>query len=193
VMFAEAISYLYSRGLTDEDFIKYKVHYSILENKILFPSYDGNEELNYYVIRSADPNATFKYQNSDNPKTHIIFNEHMIKWDEPLYIVEGVFDYISCRQNAVPILGSILTSNHKLYKQIVKHQTPVVFALDSDANKKMFKSIENIIMYNDHVSYIDWGDEVRDISEMGENDFAHYVTDHKVEYDMTSQIISRLL
>tara|TARA_Y100000310_G_C20700659_1_gene829553 strand:+ start:664 stop:1608 length:945 start_codon:yes stop_codon:yes gene_type:complete len=193
VMFNEVVRYLYSRGLTDEDFIKYKIHFSIVENKILFPSYDDNEELNYYVTRSADPECSFKYQNSGNPKIEIIFNEHMIDWKQPLYLVEGVFDYITCRKNAVPILGSTLTSNSKLYKKIVHHQTPVVFALDSDANKKMFKSIENIVMYNDHVSYIDWGAETRDISEMGTEDFSHYVKKHQIDYDITSQIISKLI
>jgi len=192
VMFGEVVKYLYDRGLTDDNFIKYKVHFSIVENKILFPSYDEREELNYYVTRSADPDSTYKYQNSGNPKIDIIFNEHLIKWDEPLYLVEGVFDYISCKQNAVPILGSTLTSNSKLYKKLVHHQTPVVFALDPDANKKMFKSIENIVMYNDHISYIDWGSETRDISKMGTEDFSHYAKDHQVNYDFTSQVFSKL-
>ena len=116
----------------------------------------------------------------------------MIKWNEPLYLVEGVFDYITCRQNAVPILGSSLTRNSKLYKKIVHHQTPVVFALDPDANKKMFRSIENIIMYNDHVSYIDWGNEKNDISEMGSENFSRYIQEHQIDYDFSSQISSRL-
>ena len=191
-MFKHVVQYLYGRGLTDDDFIKYKIQYSIVENKVLFPSYDGSEELNYYVTRTADPLATFKYQNSGNPKIEIIFNEHMIKWNEPLYLVEGVFDYITCRQNAVPILGSSLTKNSKLYKKIVHHQTPVVFALDPDANKKMFRSIENIIMYNDHVSYIDWGNEKNDISEMGSENFSRYIQEHQIDYDFSSQISSRL-
>jgi len=57
----------------------------------------------------------------------------------------------------------------------------------------MFKSIENIVMYNDHVSYIDWGSETRDISEMGTEDFSRYVKEHQVDYDITSQVISRLV
>jgi DNA primase len=193
VMFLSAVNYLYQRGLTDDDFIKYKIHYSIMDERVLFPSYDDNENLNYYVSRSIDPECTYKYRNSDNPKTEIIFNEYMIKWNEPLYLVEGVFDYIACGKNAVPILGSTLTSNSKLYKRLVKNQTPVVFAFDYDANKKMFKSIENIVKYNDHVSYIDWGSETRDISEMGTDDFSRFVKDHQVNYDTTSQILSKLI
>ena len=191
-MFVHAAEYLYQRGLTDDDFIKYNIHFSIIENRILFPSYDTAGVLNYYVSRSIEPDCFIKYRNSNNSKTEIIFNEHLIDWNKTLYLVEGVFDYITCRQNAVTILGSTLTRNSKLYKKIVKCQTPIVFALDVDANKKMFKSIENIITYNDHVSYIDWGSETRDISEMGTDNFLNFIKEHKVDYDFTSQVTSKL-
>ena len=37
--------------------------------------------------------------------------------------------------NAVPILGSSLRDDSKLFRQIVKHDTPVYVAMDADAKK----------------------------------------------------------
>ena len=41
----------------------------------------------------------------NSPKTNFIFNEHFVDWNKPLFLVEGVFDAIMLRRNAVPILG----------------------------------------------------------------------------------------
>ena len=54
VFFQAALEYLYKRGFEKEDILKYDIHYSITEQRVLFPSYDDNEALNYYVSRSFD-------------------------------------------------------------------------------------------------------------------------------------------
>ena len=47
VFFQAALHYLHKRGFAKEDILKYDIHYSITEQRVLFPSYDDNESLNY--------------------------------------------------------------------------------------------------------------------------------------------------
>ena len=63
--------------------------------------------LNYFVTRTYD-NDWRKYL---NPKASrdIVFNHLYLDFDEPLTIVEGVFDAIKAGENSVPLLGSTIT------------------------------------------------------------------------------------
>jgi len=170
--FKPAIDYLYKRGLQQEDILRYDIHYSITEQRVLFPSYDENEELNYYVGRSINPREKIKYSNATIPKKNVIFNEHLIKWNEELYLVEGIFDCIASRKNAVPILGSSLNEGFKLFKKIVRNKTKVIMALDSDARRKSINIADKLINFGVDVGFVDWSSgEQRDISEMGSEEF----------------------
>lgn len=191
--FQPAIKYLNNRGISEDDFIKYNIHYSIIEERILFPSYDSEHNLNYYLTRSIVPDEKIKYKNANVRHQDIIFNEHFVNWKEPLYIVEGVFDCIATRKNCVPLLGSSLSKGSLLYKKIVKNQTPIVLALDPDAKKKMFNCAQNLITINTNISYIDWKEEKRDISEMGTEIFSNYTDKNICKYDLSDQVLSRLL
>ena len=42
-----ALEYLLNRGFKKEDVLKYDIHYSVSEQRILFPSYDREHNLNY--------------------------------------------------------------------------------------------------------------------------------------------------
>ena len=78
----------------------------------------------------------------------IIFNELNIDWDEPVILVEGVFDAIVAGYNAIPILGSTLREESKLFQAIVIHDTPIYLALDEDAKKKQGYIIQLCRKYN---------------------------------------------
>ena len=78
-------------------------------------------------------------------------------------------------------------------QKIVKNQTPVVLALDPDAKKKMFKCAENLITFNNNIFYVDWGEEKRDISEMGSSIFSSYVEKNINKYTLSDEVLSRLL
>ena len=188
-----AVKYLADRGLTKEDILKYDIYYSISEQRILFPSYDSNYNLNYYVARTIQPFESYKYKNALAPKREVIFNEHLIEWDRPLYIVEGIFDAILSRKNAVPVLGSSVGRGSLLFKRLLENKTEVVIALDADAKKKMFKMIDELIRYNVSVTYVDWKSEERDIAEMGTDRFEEIVTSGSVRsFTFEDQIKERL-
>jgi hypothetical protein len=77
----------------------------------------------------------------------IIFNHLYLDFDEDLIITEGIFDAIVAGPNAVPILGSTLRENSKLFQEIAKNDTPVYIALDPDAEKKAMRLINNLLKY----------------------------------------------
>ena len=188
-----ATEYLLKRGLYKEDILKYDIHYSLNEQRILFPSYDSNHNLNYYVARTIQPFENYKYKNAIAPKREVIFNEHLVEWDRPLYIVEGIFDAILSRKNAVPVLGSSIGKGSLLFKRLVENKTEVIIALDAAAKKKMFKMIDDLIRYNVSVTYVDWKSEERDIAEMGTDRFEEIVTSGSVRsFTFEDQIKERL-
>ena len=60
VLSRHALHYLKGRGVTEQDIVKYNIHYSEtgdLKNMVVLPSYDENGNINYYVGRSFDKNA----------------------------------------------------------------------------------------------------------------------------------------
>ena len=57
-----ALEYLLNRGLKKEDVLKYDIHYSVSEQRILFPSYDRDHNLNYYVARTIQRFENYKYK-----------------------------------------------------------------------------------------------------------------------------------
>ena len=61
----------------------------------------------------------------------IIFNELYLDFDQDLVIVEGAFDAVIAGPNAVPILGSTLRENSKLFQLIVKNDTPIYIGNDT--------------------------------------------------------------
>ena len=172
VFFQAALEYLYKRGFEKEDILKYDIHYSITEQRVLFPSYDDNETLNYYVSRSIRPDEKMKYKNATIPKKDVIFNEHLVEWDKELFLVEGVFDAIISRKNAIPILGSSINEEFKLFRKVIKNRTALVIALDADARKKCLSMANKFIKFGIEVRFIDWRDgESRDIADMGSEEF----------------------
>jgi DNA primase len=93
----------------------------------------------------------------------------MIDWDEPIVLVEGVFDAIAAGENAIPILGSTLREQSRLFQAIAIHDTPVYMALDHDAEKKAEWIIKSLLKYDLEVFKIPIDEE--DVGEMGEKEF----------------------
>lgn len=140
----EAINYLYSRGITDEMIEKYDIGYTVKGDyayRIIVPSYDEEDELNYFVGR-AWVNKKMKYKNPPTPKDEIIFNESRINWDEDVYLCEGVFDGFFL-PNPIPMLGKILSE--KLFGTLYdKVKGNIHICLDGDAWDSAIKLYHNL-------------------------------------------------
>ena len=175
--------YLYERGLTDNDFIKYGIGYCTsgeYGGRIIIPSYSASNQLNYFVARSYDGNY-YKYKNPETSKD-IIFFENLINWNQPIIICEGVFDAISIRRNAIQILGKSISK--ALLKQIIQSDVEDIYiALDQDAIKKALEYCEQFLNIGKQVYLVDLKE--KDPSDMGFLAFTRHIQQAQ-ELDLTS-------
>lgn len=129
-------NYLISRNVTLRDAWHYKLGTSNdprWRRRVIMPSFDSNGELNFFVARNIDKfDKRTKYDNPEDDKYEIVFNELNIDWDRRLVICEGPFDMMKCGDNATALLGSDLSTRSRLFSQILLHGTPVAIALDGD-------------------------------------------------------------
>ena len=178
-----AIKFLAQRGLSTEDVLKWKVGFcetGEYANRVVFPSFDEQGSVNYFVARAYD-NSWKKYTNPP-AKRNIIFNELYIDWKSDLSLVEGVFDAVVAG-NAVPILGSTLRADSRLFKQIVQHDTPVYVAMDADAEKKAMNLIKKLLTFDIELYKVD----ISPYSDVGEMSRGEYLERKKAAVPMTSQ------
>ena len=165
-------NYLYRRGLDDKDIIKWKVGYcgtGQYEGRVVIPSFNDEGYTNFFVARSYADDWR-KYMNPRVSRNNIIFNELFLDFTEDLVIVEGVFDAMKAGMNSVPLLGSTLSIKSKLLKKIVKYDTPVYLALDSDAEGKSIEIIKELLRYGLEVHKIDTSGYA-DVGEMSKETF----------------------
>ena len=181
--------YLYERGLTDNDFIKYSIGYCTTGDyggRVIFPSYTESGTLNYFVARSYDGNF-FKYKNPETSKD-IIFYENLINWNAPIILCEGVFDAIAIKRNAIPILGKSLSLS--LYKKILTSKlTDIYIALDTDAQTAALNIAEKLTSAGFKVYLIELPD--KDPSEMGFKNFTKLVQ-NATELDFSKIMLQKL-
>lgn len=162
----QAIHYLTKRGITLSDIVKYNIGYcdsGDYAGRIIVPSYDENGELNYFVARSFYDNNKMKYKNPPTSRNVIVF-ENQINWNEPIVLVEGVFDAFSVKRNVIPLLGKYLLQ--KLKDKIIESGVKeITIVLDSDAIDDSTKHTNYFIKNGIKVKNIIPSD--KDAGEMG--------------------------
>jgi len=181
--------YLYARGLTDVDFIKYNIGYCTsgeYGGRVVIPSYNGSNQLNYFVARTYDGNY-FKYKNPEASKD-IIFFENLINWNVPIILCEGVFDAMAIKRNAIPILGKSISTS--LYRKIITSKVKDIYvALDDDAKDRALEIGEKFLNQGKRVFIVNLID--KDPSEMGFKAFTEYIQTAK-ELDISSLMMHKL-
>jgi len=181
--------YLYERGFTDNDFIKYGIGYCTsgdYRGRIIIPSYSESNTLNYFVARTYDGNY-YKYKNPEASKD-IIFFENLINWKLPIILCEGVFDAIAIRRNAIPILGKAISTS--LTKKILTNPVKDIYiALDVDARKAALRIAEKFLNDGKRVFLIDTPG--KDPSEMGFEAFTNLIQQAE-ELDLSSLMLHKL-
>ena len=151
----EALSYLMSRGIPKSDILYYKMGYcdtGKYRKRIIIPSFDESGDCNYFSARTYGTDW-LKYKNPPSTK-NIIFNDLLVDWDSPITLVEGAFDAIKIK-NSIPILGSTLNENTKLFKKIATKQPKVYLGLDKDALTKSLQMIFSMLEYGIDVYFLD--------------------------------------
>lgn len=169
-----ALAYLKKRHISKHDILKYNIGYcksGLYNNMIIIPTYDKDGRLNYFTARSFEKEPYIKYRNPSASRD-IIPNEHLINWNIPIVICEGLFDAIAIKRNAIPLLGKNIQSS--LMKKIVTSLVDKIYiALDRDAMKQALRFCENLMAEGKEVYLVDLQD--KDPSEMGFKNFTKLI------------------
>ena len=135
--YRNAVFYLRKRGIDIYDILKYRIGYcdtGQYSGKIVIPSFDANGSLNYFVSRAYYEDDVWKHKNPNVSKDIIGFELH-INWDMPIVLVEGAFDAIAIKRNAIPLFGKTISDTLK--KRIVERGVKTIYiCLDDDAKKQ---------------------------------------------------------
>ena len=165
--------YLYERGLTDNDFIKYGIGYCTsgeYGGRVIIPSYSESNSLNFFIARSYDGNY-FKYKNPEASKD-IIFFENLINWNQPIILFECVFHAMAIKRNAIPLLGKSISTS--LYKKIITNKVKDIYiALYTDAKDRALEIGEKFLNQGKRAFLVDLPD--KDPSEMGFKSFTENI------------------
>jgi len=151
-----ALRYLYDRGITKKDIVRWKIGYCSsgeYSGRVIIPSFGISGRCNYFIARTYSDDWR-KYKNPPASKD-IIFNHLYLDFDEDMVLVEGVFDAVVSGPNSVPLMGSTMREESRLFQEIVKNDTAVYVALDSDAAKKENRIIRLLLKYGIEVYKID--------------------------------------
>jgi DNA primase len=141
----QAYNYLKNRGISDDIIEKYNIGFcdsGSFSGRIIIPSYNSKDELNYFIARSWVPNSRAKYKNPEASKDEIIFFESTINWNEDIHLCEGAFDAIFL-PNSIAMLGKHMSELllNTLYE---KANGNIIICLDSDAFQDAIKLYHNL-------------------------------------------------
>ena len=153
------LTYLRTRGLNQQDILNWKIGYCSrgdYKGRVVFPSFDSRGRLNYFVTRAHNKDAWPPYKNPGSSK-NVIFNELFTDFSKEITLVEGVFDAIISGRGSIPLLGSSLKENNKLFEKIARNKPKLYFALDPDAFRKETSIIRMFLEYDIEVFKIDIG------------------------------------
>ena len=188
IMARHALAYLKKRNISKHDILKYNIGYckeGLYKNMIILPTYNKDGNINYYIARSFEKEPYIKYRNPPASRD-IIPNEHLINWNIPIILCEGMFDAIAIKRNAIPLLGKNIQSS--LMKKIVTSVVDKIYiALDRDAIKQALKFCERLMAEGKEVYLVDLQD--KDPSEMGFENFTRLIqkTVPLTYYDLMEQ------
>lgn len=173
-----ALNYLKKRGITREDILRYNIGYcedGPYSKMVIIPSYGEDGLLNFFTGRSYYKDAPMKHKNPQVSKDIIGFGLY-INWKYPITIVEGVFDALAVKRNAIPLFGKIVLE--KLKSAVVKNNVKSInIALDIDARRKALQSCEYFINNGVTVTLIELGEE--DPSDLGFTKVSALIQDSK--------------
>lgn len=188
IMARHALAYLKNRHISKYDIIKYNIGYckeGLYKNMIIIPTYDVDGRLNYFTARSFEKEPYVKYRNPSASRD-VIPNEHLINWNVPVILCEGLFDAMAIKRNAIPLLGKNIQSS--LMKKIVTSVVDKIYiALDRDAIKQALNFCERLMAEGKEVYLVDLQD--KDPSEMGFENFTKLIqkTVPLTYYDLMEQ------
>jgi DNA primase len=189
--YRNALGYLKKRGIEMDDICRYNIGYceaGEYKDCVVIPSYDPEGKLNFFSSRYIYPHKWLKYKNAPFSKNIIGFGL-FINFDEPVTLVEGAFDAIATRINAVPLFGTLIPA--KLKEALVIHKTPRVnLALDADAMKEATNAVQELWRWGISVHLVKL--TKKDPSELGFGP-VHDLIENSRQFEFEDLIRNRLM
>lgn len=179
--YKRAIRYLFNRKVDWDTIKKYNIGYTEegpRKFRIIIPSYNKENQINYYEARSYISSVKPTYLKPDSPnKEDIIFNVKNINFNFPVYLVEGVFDMFPV-PNSVPLLGK--TISDLLLDKLVENQTKVIICLDEDAKKDAYNLYYRLDGLGLDVYYVEIKNDIAKFYELyGREELVKMLRGHK--------------
>ena len=166
-----AMNYLRRRGVTKEDIIRWKIGYCSegeYRNRIIIPSFGMSGYANFFIARSFSGDW-MRYKNPQVNR-NIVFNELYVDWDKDVILVEGAFDAIRAQSaaTAIPLVGSTLRIESKLFQSLVRHDPKVYLALDdnTEMDRKKTSAVAQCLIKYGVETYLISVDGYEDVAEM---------------------------
>ena len=184
------MNYLTQRGITEKQIVKYGIGYckeGLYSRRVIIPSYNCDGSLNYFVSRSYYIDEKMKYKNPPISKNVICFDSQ-INWNEPIILCEGVFDAITIRRNAIPLLGKF-PSKLLVEKIFMNGVSDIVISLDNDAKTEALKASEYFRKQGINVKFMNLKD--KDAADMGYNKFYEELNSTK-EFGIEDLLLSKI-
>lgn len=154
-----ALSYLYNRGLNDDDITKWRIGFgfdSYFPNRIVFPILDISYNTLGFVARSISDD-TPKYINSKNSdifdKSSLLYGINnayqSIKDNDEVIIVEGVFDCIKMHKvgftNTVATMTNIISENQINKLKSITENFTVIYDGDKEGISGAIRSCKRLL------------------------------------------------
>ena len=180
-----------SRGFSNEDITRYNIQEvpassnSTYAGRVIIPSYDDKNNLNYYVARSISPFSNIKYLNPPCSK-NVIIGRNMLSPYMPLIVTEGIFDMIRVKRNVTCSLGTSMSNSLISYIKNI-HQSNVILFYDGD-NAGIKGAIKEARKIHTYVSTYIVNGHTGDPSDMTTEECWSLIKNNTDHFDLKSYI-----
>lgn len=166
IEYRNALHYIRQRNIDKLDILRYNIGYceeGEFRNRVVIPSYDASGKLNFFSARDYYNTSQLAYKLCQSNKNIIGF-ESLINFDEPITLVEGQFDAMALKFNAIPLFGKTMSMELKL--KLISSDIPRVnVVLDNDALRESMEICKYLMRHNIPVHLVQL--DGKDPSSMG--------------------------
>lgn len=163
------------------------------KDRIIFPSFDKDFNLNYFVTRHIRENYGYKWLKCKFKASDCIWNEPFVDWKRTIILTESVKTYLKFfdkNLNIVSNNGTILNKRYSLFSEILLNDTPsVVIAFDPEAKNQASEVAKSLWQYDCNVkiaSFKKQPDELSLVEFQKEISFAK-------DFSLTNSLKERIL
>lgn len=132
-----AFAYLQSRGISMKVIIALDLKFDVYNYRVLFPIREFNGLLMGARGRSLDPNDSVRYYdyrwNGLSNTKYVWLGENRINFKDPLFIVEGNFDYARVFHHNTNVVASLSSGVSKVKLSRIKGAWKVLVFSDNDS------------------------------------------------------------